>query len=195
MEPPTPGIRNRELEHHHLRVEIGDLVISTSALEDSMQPLQVIQKSAVKIKVIPLQDLPCSLEEEAFLVSFKSVKNDRSKHFQLMPASKTELAQLALFLGTCTYFHTAVTHEIVPGQRITSVPTIDGKVEITLSTDVDLINLLADPEINQSLTVILDVEQLESFEEFITNSITFNEVLNSFSPRTLKVPRQFQVAS
>ena len=62
MEPPTPGIRNRELEHHLVRVEIGDLVISTSVLEDSMQPLQVIQKSAVKIKVIPLHDLPCSFE-------------------------------------------------------------------------------------------------------------------------------------
>ena len=128
-------------------------------------------------------------------MSLKNTKGNTITNFNLLPASKAELIQLALFLGTCTYFHTTVTHEIVPGQHITSVPTSDGDVEVTFSTDSDLIALLADPGIAQSLTLTLKIDQLEAYEEFIVSSIATNEAFHSFNVNPLEASKQLQLAS
>ncbi len=170
-------------------------MLKSLAIEDHGQKLRIAEKSVLQLSITPLHDAPCVLEDEAFLVSFKNCKGNTVSNFSLLPASKAELIQLALFLGTCTYFHTTVTHEIVTGQHIVSVPTFDGKVEVTLSTDSDLVELLDDPGIVQSLTLILNIDQLEAYEEFITSSIATNEAIHSFNLKVLEASKQLQLAS
>ena len=170
-------------------------MLKSIAIEDHGQKLPNVEKSILQLSIAPLHDAPCVLEDEAFLVSFKYRKGNTISNFNLLPASKAELTQLALFLGTCTYFHTTVTHEIVPGQHIASVPTFDGNVEVTLSTDSDLVALLADPGIVQSLTLTLNIDQLEAYEEFITSSIVTNEAIHSFNFNALEASKQLQLAS
>jgi hypothetical protein len=170
-------------------------VLKSIAIEDHGQKLHIAEKSVLQLSITPLHDAPCVLEDEAFLVSFKNRKGNKVTNFNLLPASKAELIQLALFLGTCTYFHTTATHEIVPGQHIASVPTSDGKVEVTLATDSDLVELLDDPGIVQSLTLKLNIDQLEAYEEFITSSIATNEAIHSFDFNTVQASQQLQLAS
>jgi hypothetical protein len=170
-------------------------VLKSIAIEDYGQKLRIAEKSVLQLSITPLHDTPCVLKDEAFLVSFKNRKGNTLSDFNLMPASKAELIQLALFLGTCTYFHTTVTHEIVPGQHIVSVPTFDGKVEVTLSTDSELVELMADPGIVESLTLTLSIDQLEAYEEFITSSIATNEAVHSFNFKALEASKQLQLAS
>jgi hypothetical protein len=171
------------------------LVHKFTAIKEHGQQLRMAEKSVLQLSINPLHDTPCILEDEAFLISFKNRKGNKVTNFNLLPASKAQLIQLALFLGTCTYFHTRVTHEIVPGQYIASVPTIDGKVEITLSTDSDLVEILADPGIVESLILTLNIDQLEAYEEFITSSIAANEAIHSFNINALEVSKQLQLAS
>lgn len=170
-------------------------MLKSIAIEDHGQKLQIAEKSVLQLSITPLHDAPCVLEDEKFLVSFKKRKGNTVTNFNLLPASKSELIQLALFLGTCTYFHTTVTHEIVPGQHISSVPTLDGNVEVTLSTDSDLITLLADPGIVQSLTLTLNIDQLEAHEEFIASSITTNEAIHSYKFNAPEASKPLQLAS
>jgi hypothetical protein len=170
-------------------------VLKSIAIEDHGQKLRIAEKSVLQLSITPLHDTPCVLEDEAFLLSFKNRKGNTITNFNLLPASKAELIQLALFLGTCTYFHTTVTHEIVPGQHVTSVPTFDGKVEVTLLTDSDLVELLDDPGIVESLNLTLNIDQLEAYEEFITSSIATNEAIHSFNFNALEVSKQLQLAS
>lgn len=170
-------------------------MLKSIAIEDHGQKLQIAEKSVLQLSITPLHDATCVLEDEAFLVSFKNRKSNTVSIFNLFPASKAELGQLALFLGTCTYFHTAAAHEIVPGQHITSVPTFEGNVEITLSTDSDLVALLADPGIVQSLTLTLNIDQLEAYEEFIISSIATNEAVHSYNFDTLVASKLLQLAS
>jgi hypothetical protein len=75
------------------------------------------------------------------------------------------------------------------------VPTFDGKVEVTLSTDSDLVELLDDPGIVESAKLVLNVDQLEAYEEFITSSIATNEVIHSFNLKALEASKQLQLAS
>ena len=170
-------------------------MLKSIAIEDHWQKLQTAEKSLLHLSISPLHDAPCVLEEETFLVSFKNRKGNTVTNFNLLPVRKSELTQLALFLGTCTYFHTIVTHEIVHGQHITSVPTFDDDVEVTLSTDSDLVNLLADSGIVHSLTLKLNINQLEAYEEFITSSMATNEAIHSFNFNTLQASMQLQLAS
>ena len=170
-------------------------MLESLAIEDDGQELQIAEKSLLQISITPLHDAPCAFGDEAFLVSFKNRKSNTFTNFNLLPASKAELIQLALFLGTCTYFHTTVTHEIVPGQHIASVPTFDGNVEVTLSTDSDLVALLNDPGIIESLTLQLNINQLEAYEEFITSYITTNDLIDSFNINTVLASKQLQLAS
>jgi hypothetical protein len=170
-------------------------VLKSIAIEDHGQKLRIAEKSVLQLSITPLHDTPCVLEDEAFLLSFKNRKGNTITNFNLLPASKAEVIQLALFLGTCTYFHTTVTHEIVPGQHITSVPTFDGKVEVTLLTDSDLVELLDDPGIVESLNLTLNIDQLEAYEEFITSSIATNEAIHSFNFNALEASKQLQLAS
>ena len=170
-------------------------MLKSIAIEDHGQKLRIAEKFVLQLSITPLHDTPCVLGDEAFLLSFKNRNGSSITNFNLLPASKEELIQLALFLGTCTYFHTNVTHEIVPGQHIASVPTFDGNVEVTLSTDSDLIELLADPGIVQSLTLILNIDQLEAYEEFITSSIATNEEIHSYNSNALEASKQLQLAS
>lgn len=170
-------------------------MLKSIAIEDHGQKLRIAEKSVLQLSITPLHDAPCVLEDEAFLVSFKNCKGNTVSNFNLLPASKVELIQLALFLGTCTYFHTTVTHEIVAGQHIVSVPRFDGKVEVTLSTDSDLVELLDDPGIVQSFTLILNIDQLEAYEEFITSSIATNETIHSYNSNALETSKQLQLAS
>ena len=165
------------------------------AIEDHGQKLRIAEKSVLQVSITPLHDAPCAFEDEAFLVSFKNRKSNTFTNFNLLPVRKAELIQLALFLGTCAYFHTSVTHEILPGQHIASVPTFDGNVEVTLSTDSDLVALLDDPCIIQSLTLQLNINQLEAYEEFITSSIATNDSIDSCNFITVLAPKQLQLAS
>jgi hypothetical protein len=75
------------------------------------------------------------------------------------------------------------------------VPTFDGKVEVTLSTDSDLVELLDDPGIVESLNLALNVDQLEAYEEFITSAIATNEAIHSFNFKALEASKQLQLAS
>ena len=170
-------------------------MLKSIANEDRGQTPQVVEKSVLQLIINPLHDTPCLPEDEAYLVSLKNRKGNTLQNFNLLPASKAELIQLALFLGTCTYFHTTVTHEIAPGQHITSVPTFDGNVELTLSTNSDLVTLLADPDIVQSLTLTLNIDQLEAYEEFITSSIATNDAIHLFNISALESTKQLQLAS
>ena len=170
-------------------------MLKSIAIEDHGQKLHIAEKSVLQLSITPLHDAPCVLEDEAFLVSFKNRKGNKVTNFNLLPASKAELIQFALFLGTCAYFHTTVTHEIVPGQHIASVPTFDGKVEVTLTTNSDLVELLDDPGILKSLTLTLNIDQLEAYEEFITSSIATNEAIHSFDFNTVQASQQLQLAS
>ena len=170
-------------------------MLKSIAIEDHRQKLRIAEKSVLQLSITPLHDAPCVLEDEAFLVSFKNRKGNTVTNFNLFPAGKAELIQLALFLVTCTYFHANVTHEIVPGQHIASVPTFDGNVEVTLSTDSDVVELLDDPGIIQSLTLKLNINQLEAYEEFITSSIATNEAIHSFNFNTVQASKQLQLAS
>lgn len=159
------------------------------------QKPQDVEKSVLQLSINPLHDTPCLIEDEVYLVSFKTRKGNTFQDFNLLPATKAELIQLALFLGTCTYFHTTVTHEIVPGQHITSVPTSDGKVEITLSSEADLVQVLGDSDIADILILTLNIDQLEAYEEFITSSIVTNDAIHSFNVNTLETSKQLQLAS
>ena len=170
-------------------------MLKSIAIEDHGQNLRIAEKSVLQLSITPLHDTPCILEDQAFLLSFKNRKSNTITNFNLLPASKAELIQLALFLGTCTYFHTSVTHEIVPGQHIASVPAFDRKVEVTFSTDSELVELLDDPGVVKSLILTLNVEQLEAYEEFITSSIATNEAIHSFNFNALEVSKQLQLAS
>lgn len=156
---------------------------------------KIAEKSVLQLSMSPLHDRPCILEDEAFVLAFKSRKGNVVTNFNLVPASKPELRQLALFLGTCAHFHASVTHEIVPGQHIASVPTFDGQVEITLSTDSDLVDLLGDRDLIKSLTVTLNIDQLEAYEEFITSALATNEAIHAFNFSVLDTFRQLQLAS
>jgi hypothetical protein len=170
-------------------------VLRSIAIEDHGQKLRIAEKSVLQLSVTPLHDTPCVLEDEAFLVSFKNRKGNTITNFNLLPASKAELIQLALFLGTSTYFHTTVSQEIVPGQHIVSVPTFDGKVEVTLLTDSDLVELLDDPGIIESLNLTLNIDQLEAYEEFITSSIATNEPIYAFNFKAAEASKQLKLAS
>ena len=170
-------------------------MLKSIAIEDDGQKLHIAEKSVLQLSITPLHDAPCVLEDEAFLVSFKNRKGNKVTNFNLFPASKAELIQLALFLGTCTYFRTTATHEIVPGQHIVSVPTFDGNVEVTLSTDSDLVALLADTGIVQFMTLTLNIDQLEAYEEFITSSIATNEAIHSYKFNALEASKQLQLVS
>ena len=170
-------------------------MLKSIAIEDHGQKLRIAEKSVLQLSITPLHDAPCVLEDEAFLVSFKNRKGNTVTNFNLLPASKAELIQLALFLGTCNYFHTTVMHEIVTGQYITSVPTFDGKVEVTLSTDSDRVELLDNSGIIESLYLTLNVDQLEAYEEFITSSIATNEAIHLFNFNALAASKQLQLAS
>lgn len=146
-------------------------MLGTVQIEVQKQQLKIVDKPVLQLSVNTLDDAPCVAEERAFLVSFQNYTGSEISKFNIMPASKAELTQLALFLGTCTYFHGPVTHEIVPGQHVTSVPTIDGKVNVTFSTDSDLVEMLSDLNIARALTLTLSINQLEAYEEFIISSI------------------------
>ena len=163
--------------------------------EDGLQELPVAEKSILQLSIMPLHDTPCFVQDEAYSVTFKNRYGSQYSNFNIIPASKAELTQLALFLGTCTYFHTPVTHQIVPGQYITSTPTSVGNVQITLSTDADLVELLNDQSIISELSLNLSVEQLEAYEEFITTSFTINEAIHSFNISDLAEVKQLQLAS
>ena len=164
-------------------------------IDNQAGPSQKSEGCLFQVSMNPLHDSPCVLEDEAFLVSFKKTQGTKVSHFNLLPAGKEELLQLALFLGTCTYFHATVTHEIVPGQHITSVPSADEKVQVTFSTDVDLVELLADPGIVEKMTLTLNIDQLEAYEEFIRSSITTNEAIHEFNASVLEVKRNYVLAS
>lgn len=170
-------------------------MLKSIAIKDHEQKLRTAENTVLQLSITPFHNTPCVPEDEAFLLSFKNRKGNTITNFNLLPASKAELIQLALFLGTCTHFHTTVTHEIVPGQHITSAPTFDGKVKVTLSTDSDLVELLDDPGIVESLILKLNVDQLEAYEEFITSSIATNEAIHSFNFNALEASKQLQLAS
>jgi hypothetical protein len=170
-------------------------LIKSIAFESDWQATRMVEKSVLQLSITPLHDTTCPLEDEAFLLSFTNRTSLSTTIFNLLPAGRAELVQLALYLGTCSYFHTTVTHEIVPGQHITSVPNSGGDVAITLSTETDLVELLGDPGIVKSLRLDLNIAQLEAYEEFITRSIDPNVSAHSLNMGSLDSSKQLQFAS
>jgi hypothetical protein len=55
--------------------------------------------------------------------------------------------------------------------------------------------LLADLGIVEKMTLTLNIDQLEAYEEFITSSITTNEAIHEFNASVLEVKRNYVLAS
>ena len=152
-------------------------------------------KAILQLNVVPLHQLPCNFDDEAYLASFNYKNGNTQTSFKLLPASKAELVQLALFLGTCSNFQEKVKHEIVPGQYIVSEPNFGSHVTITLITSSEILEILQDTELTQKLVLNLNALQLEAYEEFITSSIATNEAIQSFNFNTAQASKQLQLAS
>ena len=152
-------------------------------------------KAVLQLNVVPLHQIPCNFEDEAYIASFNYKSGNTESSFKLLPASKAELVQLALFLGTCSNFQEIVKHEIVPGQYIVSEPNFGNNVTITLITSSEILEILQDTELTQKLVLNLNALQLEAYEEFITSSIAANEAIHFFNINALEASKQLQLAS
>jgi hypothetical protein len=170
-------------------------VLKSATICKVAQQLAVEAKEITQFNLIPLHASSANPQEAAYFVAIKHRQGNKVSTFNILPASKAELMQLALFLGTCSFFGKIVKHEIVPGQYIVSTPNADGSVKISLTTDSDLLEVLADPSISKKLVLNLSVNQLEAYEEFITSQL--NPAVNSsiVSNSSKFVRNKFQLAS
>ena len=160
-----------------------------------LQTTQKLAKSITQFNLIPLHGTSVNPQDGGFFVAIKHRQGNKMSTFNILPASRAELTQLALFLGTCSSFGKIVKHEIVPGQYIVSSPNADGSIKIWLTTDSDLLEVLADPSISKKLVLNLNINQLEAYEEFITSSIATNDAIQSFNSSTLETSKQLQRVS
>jgi len=147
-------------------------VLNTATMLQKVQKVATTAKAVTQFKLTPLHDAGASAQDEAYFVAIKYRQGNNVSTFNVLPASKAELTQLALFLGTCSFFVKTVKHEIVPGQYIVSTPNENGTVKITFITDSDLLDTLTDPSISKKLVLNLNVNQLEAYEEFITSQLS-----------------------
>ena len=152
-------------------------------------------KAILQLNVVPLHQLPCNFEDEAYIASFNYKSGNTESSFKLLPASKAELVQLALFLGTCSKFQEIVKHEIVPGQYIVSEPNFGNNVTITLITSSEIFEILQDTELTQKLVLNLNALQLEAYEDFITSVIQTNADVHSLNLLTQLHRKQFHSAA
>ncbi len=152
-------------------------------------------KAVLQLNIVPLHQIPCNFEDEAYLTSFNYKNGNTETSFKLLPASKAELAQLALFLGTCSNFQEKVKHEIVPGQYIVSEPNFGSNVTITLITNSELLEVLQDSELSQKIVLNLNALQLEAYEEFILSAIQINADFHELNQLTILQQKQFQLAA
>jgi len=152
-------------------------------------------KAVLQLNVIPLHQEPCSFEDEAYVATFNYKNGNTETTFKLLPASKTELGQLALFLGTCSNFQTKVKHEIVPGQYIVSEPNFGKNVTISLVTNSELLEVLQDTELTQQLVLNLNAPQLEAYEELLSSAIMTNADIQLRNQLTILHQKQFQLAA
>ena len=147
-------------------------MLATATILQKAQKVAATSKSVTQFQLIPLHDVDISGQDEAYFVAIKHRQGKNVSTFNLLPASAAELTQLALFLGTCSFFGKTVKHEIVPGQYIVSTPNKNGTVTVTFTTDSDLLETLADPSFSKKLVLNLNVDQLEAYEEFITSQLS-----------------------
>jgi len=166
----------------------------SKSLETVSKP-HTASKAVLQLNVIPLHQEPCSFEDEAYVATFNYKNGNTETTFKLLPASKAELVQLALFLGTCSNFQTKVKHEIVPGQYIVSEPNFGKNVTISLVTDSELLEVLQDTELTQQLVLNLNAPQLEACEEFISIAIMINTDIQLRNQLTILHQKQFQLAA
>jgi hypothetical protein len=152
-------------------------------------------KAILQLNVIPLHQEPCSFEDEAYVATFNYKNGNTEKSFKLLPASKNELIQLALFLGTCSNFQEKVKHEIVPGQYIVSEPNFGNNVKITLITSSEILEILQDTDLTQKLDLSLNFLQLEAYEEFIIGAIQTNANLHGLNLLSQMQQKQFDLAA
>ncbi len=152
-------------------------------------------KAILQLNVIPLHQEPCSFEDEAYVATFNYKNGNTEKSFKLLPASKNELIQLALFLGTCSNFQEKVKHEIVPGQYIVSEPNFGNNVKITLITSSEILEILQDTDLTQKLDLSLNFLQLEAYEEFIISAIQTNANLHGLNLLSQMQQKQFDLAA
>jgi hypothetical protein len=152
-------------------------------------------KAVLQLNVVPLHQAPCNFDEEAYLASFNYTNSNTVTSFKLLPASKNELIQLALFLGTCSNFQEKVKHEIVPGQYIVSEPNFGNNVTITLITSSEILEVLQDTDLTQKLVLSLNFLQLEAYEEFIISAIQTNADLHGLNLLTQVQQKQFDLAA
>jgi hypothetical protein len=170
-------------------------VLKSATILHAAQKLAEEVKEITQVNLIPLHVSSVNAQDDAYFVAIKHRQGNKMSTFNILPASKAELIQLALFLGTFSFFGKIVKHQIVPGQYIVSSPNADGSVKICLSTDSDLLEVLADPSISKKLVLNLNVNQLEAYEEFITSQL--DPALNSFivSNSSKLLTTNFQLAS
>ena len=166
----------------------------SKSLETVSKP-HTASKAVLQLNVIPLHQEPCSFEDEAYVATFNYKNGNTETTFKLLPASKAELVQLALFLGTCSNFQTKVKHEIVPGQHIVSEPNFGKNVTISLITDSELLGVLQDTELTQQLVLNLNAPQLEAYEELISSAIMTNADIQLRNQLTILHQKQFQLAA
>ena len=166
----------------------------SKSLETVSKP-HTASKAVLQLNVIPLHQEPCSFEDEAYVATFNYKNGNTETTFKLLPASKAELVQLALFLGTCSNFQTKVKHEIVPGQYIVSEPNFGKNVTISLVTDSELLEVLQDTELTQQLVLNLNAPQLEACEEFISIAIMINTDIQLRNQLTILHQKQLQLAA
>ena len=152
-------------------------------------------KAVLQLNVVPIHQIPCNFEDEAYVASFNYKSGNTESSFKLLPASKAELVQLALFLGTCSNFQEIVKHEIVPGQYIVSEPNFGNNVTITFITSSEILEILQDTELTQKLVLNLNALQLEAYEEFITSAIQTNADVHSLNLITQLHRKQFHLAA
>lgn len=152
-------------------------------------------KAILQLNVMPLHQEPCSFEDEAYVATFNYKNGNTETSFKLLPASKNELIQLALFLGTCSNFQEKVKHEIVPGQYIVSEPNFGNNVKITLITSSEFLEVLQDADLTQKLDLSLNFLQLEAYEEFIISAIQTNANLHGLNLLSQMQQKQFDLAA
>ena len=170
-------------------------MLATATILQKAQKFAATIKAVTQFQLIPLHEVDISGQDEAYFVAIKHRQGKNVSTFNLLPASAAELTQLALFLGTCSFFGKTVKHQIVPGQYVVSTPNKNGTVTVTFTTDSDLLEVLADPSISKKLVLNLNVNQLEAYEEFITSQLS--PAVNSFtvSNSSKLVTANFKLAS
>ena len=120
----------------------------------------------VELNVTPLLDYQ-SEHEVPIQLEIKKFSNSTTEVFKVLPASRDEIIALSVFLGTCHSFVQPITHEIVPGQKVTAVRVSEEIMNLEFVTEADLQDLLQDSEIANEFSVNLSMNATYAYEDLI----------------------------